>query len=288
VTTQDSSLSAALTDQSAPDGQPGLSGPALEPLSDLVFQQLARVSTATLATQLYRRGIRQPFLVGLSPVGEGFAGFVGEAFTMRFIPAREDIDPLDDPYRTGNVLQWEAVESVGPRQVLVIDSRSEISAASAGDMLVTRAMVRGAAGIVTDGAFRDGAAIAALGFPAYSRANTATTRPASFHVADLQVPIGCAGVAVYPGDVLVGDRNGVIVIPRALAAVIAGPSLEQEELEQWLHGRVAAGASLWGTYPPDADTLAQYRRFKATQDNAAAPDSGQDTTISIERTEASS
>lgn len=245
-----------------------MSNDQLIPLEDSVFETLAKVSTATLATQLFRRGIRQPFLVGLSPVGDGFTGFVGEAYTMRFIPAREDIDPLDDPYRTGNVLQWEAVEAVGPRQVIVVDSRDDITAASAGDMLITRAMKRGAAGFVTDGAFRDGTALAALGFPTYSRAITATTRPASFHVADLQVPIGCAGVAVYPGDVLVGDRDGIIVVPRAIAAEIAEPSLEQETLEQWLHTKVAAGGQLWGTYPPDESTLAEYDRWKLAQSGA--------------------
>jgi regulator of RNase E activity RraA len=235
------------------------------PLDDRVFELLAQVSTATLATQLYKRGIRQPFLVGVEPVGDRFSGFVGEAFTMRFIPAREDTDPLGDPYRTGNVLQWEAVEAVGPRQVIVVDSRDDVSAASAGDMLITRARIRGAAGFVTDGALRDGAAIASLGFPAYCRAHTATTRPASFHVADLQVPIGCAGVAVYPGDVLVGDRNGVIVIPRALAAEIAEPSVEQERLEQWLNDQVANGESLWGTYPPSSETLARYEEWRSHQ-----------------------
>ncbi|GGC36696.1 ribonuclease activity regulator RraA [Brevibacterium sediminis] len=239
--------------------------PDIAPLPERVFEQLSQVSTATLATQLYRRGIRQPFLVGVSPVGTGFDGFVGEAFTMRFIPAREDVDPLGDPYRTGNVLQWQAVESIGERQVIVVDSRNDISAASAGDMLITRARERGAAGFVTDGALRDGEAIAALDFPAYCRANTATTRPASFHVADLQVPVGCAGVAVYPGDVLVGDRNGVIVVPRALAAEISGPSLEQERLEHWLNEQVAAGAELWGTYPPNEETLARYDEYRRTR-----------------------
>ncbi|MFF7650912.1 ribonuclease activity regulator RraA [Streptomyces sp. NPDC007983] len=182
---------------------------------------------------------------------------------MRFIPSREDVDPVGDPYRTGNVLQWEAVESVGPRQVLVVDSRNDTSAASAGDMLVTGAMKRGAVGFVTDGAFRDGAAIAALGFPAYARATTATTRPAAFHVADLNVPIACADVAVYPGDILVGDRDGVIVVPRSLAAEIAEPSVEQERLEAWLHQRVRDGEPLWGTYPPSAETLKEYEAWKA-------------------------
>ncbi|MFI1337754.1 ribonuclease activity regulator RraA [Streptomyces sp. NPDC020845] len=240
-----------------------MSPDASAPLDGAVFDQLGQVSTATLATQLYKRGIRQPFLVGLSPVGGGFDGFVGEAFTMRFIPSREDTDPVGDPYRTGNVLQWEAVESLGPRQVMVVDSRNDTSAASAGDMLVTRAMKRGAAGFVTDGAFRDGAAIAELGFPAYARATTATTRPAAFHVADLNVPIACAGVAVYPGDVLVGDRDGVIVVPRSLAAEIAEPSVEQERLEGWLQQRVRDGQPLWGTYPPSPETLKEYEEWKS-------------------------
>ncbi|WP_307841494.1 ribonuclease activity regulator RraA [Streptomyces endocoffeicus] len=249
-----------------------MSPDASVPLDGAVFEQLGRVSTATLATQLYKRGIRQPFLVGLSPVGDGFRGFVGEAFTMRFIPSREDIDPMGDPYRTGNVLQWEAVESVGPRQVLVVDSRNDTSAASAGDMLLTRAMKRGAAGFVTDGAFRDGAAIAALGFPAYARAITATTRPAAFHVADLNAPIACADVAVYPGDILVGDRDGVIVVPRALAAEIAQPSVEQERLEAWLHQRVRDGEPLWGTYPPSAGTLRAYEAWKSAHQERQNPE----------------
>lgn len=247
----------------------------LEPLDPEVLRLLQGASTSTLATQLYRRGIRQPFLVGLTPVGTGFDGFVGEAFTMRFIPAREDVDPLDDPYRTGNVLQWDAVESVAPGHVLVVDSRDDVTAASAGDMLVTRAMKRGATGFVTDGAFRDGHAIAELGFPAYSRCVTATTRPASFHVADLQVPIGCAGVAVYPGDVLVGDRDGVIVIPRAIAPLIAGPAAEQEELEQYLHTRVRNGEPLWGVYPPDERTLADFARWRAERTDRAGDDASE-------------
>lgn len=229
-----------------------------------VLARLGQASTATLATQLYKRGIRQPFLVGVTPVGDRFDGFVGEAFTMRFIPAREDVDPMDDPYRTGNQLQWEAVEQVGPGQVIVVDSRNDIAAASAGDMLVTRAMKRGAAGFVTDGALRDGRSIGELGFPAYARAVTATTRPASFHVADLQVPIGCAGVAVYPGDVLVGDRDGIIVVPRALAVELAEPAAEQEQLESYLNERVRAGESLWGLYPPDETTLAAYEAWRST------------------------
>jgi regulator of RNase E activity RraA len=125
-------------------------------------------------------------------------GFVGEAFTMRFIPMREDVDGLD-PYRSGNTLQWDAFEALQPGQVLVVDSYRTATAASGGDMLMTRAWKRGAAAAVTDGGLRDGHVLAQLPFPTYAAQVTITTRAAQHHVADLNVPIGCAGVAVYPG-----------------------------------------------------------------------------------------
>jgi regulator of RNase E activity RraA len=237
------------------------------PLPADVFDKLRQVSTSTLATQLYRRGFRQPALIGVRPLSQAVDGFVGEAFTMRFIPAREDVNPLD-PYRSGNTLQWEAIEGVPPGHVIVVDSRGDTSAASGGDMLMTRAMVRGAAGFVTDGGLRDGHTLASLPFPTYAREVTITTRAAFHHVADLQVPIGCAGVAVYPGDVLVGDRDGVVVIPRAIAADIAGPALEQEQLEAYVQTRISGGEPLWGNYPPSEETRAQYQAWKADQDEA--------------------
>src|SRR3954470_19968138 len=235
------------------------------PLKPEVLDQLRQVSTSTLATQLYRRGFRQPTLLGVRPLSQVVDGFVGEAYTMRFIPAREDVDTLD-PYRSGNTLQWESIENVPPGHVIVVDSRGDTSAASGGDMLMTRAMKRGAAGFVTDGVLRDGHILSRLPFATYAGQVTITTRAAWHHVADLQVPIGCAGVAVYPGDVLVGDRDGVVVIPRSLAAEIAGPALEQEQLEAYLHTRILGGEPLWGIYPPSEQTLADYRAAKGTPD----------------------
>jgi regulator of RNase E activity RraA len=229
-----------------------------------VLDQLRQVSTSTLATQLYRRGYRQPTLLGVRALSQVVDGFVGEAFTMRFIPAREDVNTLD-PYRSGNTLQWESIETVPHGQVIVVDSRGDTRAASGGDILMTRAMMRGAAGFVTDGALRDGHVLSTLPFPTYASTVTITTRAAFHHVADLQVPIGCAGVAVYPGDVLVGDRDGVVVIPRALAPEIAQPALEQERLEAYLHTRIKAGEPLWGGYPPSEQVLADYRAAQAEQ-----------------------
>lgn len=243
--------------------------PHSPPLHQDVLAKLRRSSTATLATQLFKHGLRQQFLVGLKPLHHSGDGFVGEAFTVRFIPAREDIDTLDTLPGRDN-LQWAAVESLQPGQVLVIDSRDDTRAASAGDMLVMRAMHRGAAAFITDGAVRDGHVISDLPFPSYARAITATTRLSCFHVADLQRPIGCAGVAVYPGDILVGDRDGVIVIPRYLAAEIADKSVEQEELEDYLHGRVRAGEALWGVYPPNDQTTADYAQWRESQGKSPA------------------
>jgi regulator of RNase E activity RraA len=234
----------------------------VEPLAAEVLDKLRQVSTSTLATQLYRRGFKQPTLIGVRPLSQVADGFVGEAYTMRFIPAREDVDTLD-PYRSGNTLQWESIENVPPGHVIVVDSYRTATAASGGDMLMTRAMKRGAAGFVTDGGLRDGHVLSQLPFPTYASAVTITTRAAFHHVAELQVPIGCAGVAVYPGDVLVGDRDGVVVIPRSLAAEIAGPALEQEKLEAYVGTRIRAGEPLWGNYPPSEETLAAYRKSTA-------------------------
>jgi regulator of RNase E activity RraA len=217
-----------------------------------------------LATQLYKRGFRQPQLIGVKALSNAVDGFVGEAYTMRFIPAREDVNP-PDPYRSGNTLQWETIENVPPGHVVVVDSRGDVSAASGGDMLMTRAMVRGAAGFVTDGALRDGHVLADLPFATYARDVTITTRAAYHHVADVQVPIACAGVAVYPGDVLVGDRDGVIVVPRAIVEDIAQPSLEQEQLEAYVSTLIKGGEPLWGNYPPSEETKAKYQAWRAAQ-----------------------
>ena len=237
--------------------------PQLDPLPDGVLETLRQVSTSTVATQLYKRGFRQPQLLGVRPLSEVADGFVGEAFTMRFIPMREDVDGFD-PYRSGNTLQWEAFEAVPPGHVLVIDSYGNASAASGGDMLMTRAWKRGAAAVVTDGGLRDGHVLKTLPFPTYARQVTITTRAASHHVADLQVPIGCAGVAVYPGDVLIGDRDGVLVIPRALAPEIAEQGYEQEQLEAFVNTRIHAGEPLWGNYPPGDEIKAEYAEYRAT------------------------
>ncbi|WP_103340789.1 ribonuclease activity regulator RraA [Amycolatopsis sp. CA-126428] len=219
---------------------------------------LAEAGTATVTTQLFKLGLRNTFLAGLRAYGRPEGRMVGEAFTLRYIPAREDIDVLDvfDDYDHPQRL---AVESVGPGQILVVDSRNEGRAASAGHILMTRLLARRAAGFVTDGTLRDIAGIDELTMPVYATGAAAMTNLALHHAVDLQVPVGCAGVAVYPGDVLLGDADGVVCIPRHLVPVIAHPAREQEELEAFLQARVAAGAPLRGTYPPNEATLRAYR-----------------------------
>ncbi|MGH7105104.1 MAG: ribonuclease activity regulator RraA [Acetobacteraceae bacterium] len=230
-------------------------------ISDEIRDTLRQVSTATIATQLFKRGLRQQFLVGLQPLTTEHSRFVGEAVTMRFIPMREDIDSLDSLDDPSN-LQWRVIEEIGPNEVVVVDSRSDPSAASSGGILLTRAMKKGAAGFVTDGALRDAhTSIARLDFPVFMRTAAATTRLSRFHVADLQVPIGCAGVAVYPGDVLVADEDGVIVIPRHMAEEVGVDALVQEKLEAYLEARIASGESLTGVYPPNQQTLKEYEAW---------------------------
>jgi regulator of RNase E activity RraA len=235
-------------------------------VSDAVLERLARVSSGSLTTQLYKKGFRQPVLVGLKALqGATVARFAGRAYTMRFIPAREDIDTYATLTTTPNAdnLQWVGVEQTQAGDVMVIDSRGDAAAASMGNMLITRMMKRGVRAVVTDGAFRDGHEIGRMAIPAWSAAVTATTRLSFHHVADLQVPICCAGVAVYPGDVVHGDADNVTVLPAELAEQMARLCEAQDDLEGYLVQRVQRGESLWGLYPPSDGTRAQHAAWVA-------------------------
>jgi regulator of RNase E activity RraA len=226
------------------------------------LNRLRRVSTATLCTQLFKRGLRNVYIQGIArltaPIGDNL---VGAAFTMRNIPAREDLDQLsafDNPEHP----QRKAIESVPPGQVLVLDCRGEKRVASGGQILVTRLMVRGAAGLVSDGPVRDSAEIAKMRFPVYCAGGSAPLNLLQHHAIDLNVPIGCGGVAVYPGDVIVGDEEGVVVIPQHLADEVAADATAQEQLEAFILERIQGGAALPGTYPPNAATRAAYDAWR--------------------------
>jgi regulator of RNase E activity RraA len=220
------------------------------------LELLKQASTATITTQLLARGLRNTFLHGLKPLTPH--RMAGEAFTLRYIPSREDVDTLD-VYKDYDHPQRKAIESVPPGHVLVMDCRGQGRAASAGGILATRLMIRGAAGLVTDGTLRDTPDIAQLDLPVYAQGPSPLTNLAQHHAVDMQVPIGCAEVPVYPGDVMVGDAEGVVCVPRHLAQEIAEAAVEQDDLERFIQREIEAGKPLRGTYPPDEATLARYR-----------------------------
>ena len=231
-------------------------------LSDAAWHKLQRVSTPTLTTQLINRGFHTTFLQGLYPLRPDLH-MVGYAFTLRLLPAREDLTEHYFDNRTN--AQRRAVEAVGPEQILVIDARGEIGAAAFGHILATRIQVRGAAGLVIDGALRDTPACRDLGLPTYIRAPHATASYAVHHPLEMNVPIGCAGVLIMPGDVLVGDGEGVVAIPAAVAEAVAHDGYEQEIREEFFQQKVAGGASILGVYPPDDATLAEFEAWRRAQ-----------------------
>jgi regulator of RNase E activity RraA len=212
-------------------------------------EQLMKVSTATLCTALFKRGLRNQFIQDVRPLAPGLPNMVGEAFTLRYMPAREDLNPIS-VFLDRNHPQRKAVEQCPEGAVLVIDSRKDARAASAGGILVTRLMKRGVAGVVTDGGFRDSPDIAKLGFPAYHHRPSAPTNLTLHQAIDINVPIGCGDAPVFPGDVIVGDAEGVIVIPAHMADEVAAEATEMTVFEDFVQEKVLEGRSILGLYPP--------------------------------------
>jgi regulator of RNase E activity RraA len=210
-------------------------------------QALLRVGTSTLTGLLNRRGLRSMFMQDVWPIRPDIARMVGIAFTMRFIPSREDKDGPGAPGR-GNI-QRQAMETCPPGHVLVVDSRGDARAASAGDIYVGRLKTRGCAGIVTDGGLRDTEGIFKTGLPAYHRRASSPPSPIAHHPCDLNLPVGCGGVAVYPGDIIVGDCDGVVVIPPEIADEVAQEALATTLYEEFAEQEVAKGRALPGLFP---------------------------------------
>jgi regulator of RNase E activity RraA len=224
--------------------------------------QLAQVSTATLATILFKRGLRSQFVQDVHPVAPGQPTLVGPAFTLRYIPAREDLNTIG-VFQDRAHPQRVAVEECPPGAVLVIDSRKDARAASAGGILVTRLMKRGVAGVVTDGGFRDSGDIGKLGFPAYHQRPSAPTNLTLHQAIDINVPIGCGDAPVFPGDIVVGDADGVIILPAHLADEIAAEATEMTAFEDFVQDRVLAGRSIIGLYPPtDPSTAGDFAAWR--------------------------
>ena len=234
-------------------------------------QQLMGVSTATLCTALFKRGLRNQFIQdvrpvrGLLPAGAAaLPNMVGPAYTLRYIPAREDLNPIS-VFLDRSHPQRKAVEECPPGAVLVIDSRKNARAASAGGILVTRLMKRGVAGVVTDGGFRDSPEIAQLPFPAYHQRPAAPTNLTTHQALDINVPIGCGDAPVWPGDVVVGDAEGVVIIPAALADEVAAEAVEMTAFEDFVTEQVHQGRSILGLYPPtDEQSRSDFAAWRAS------------------------
>ena len=217
-------------------------------LSNSTRDKLKTVSTATLCTALFKRGLRNQFIQDVRPLNAKLPNMVGEAYTLRYIPAREDLNPItvfQDPKHPQRV----AVDQCPEGAVMVIDSRKDARAASAGSILITRLMVRGAAGVVTDGGFRDSPELAEMPFPVYHNRPSAPTNLTLHQAMDINIPIGCGDVAVFPGDVIVGDREGVFVIPAHLADEVATEAVEMTSYEDFVTEEVQKGRSIIGLYP---------------------------------------
>jgi regulator of RNase E activity RraA len=210
--------------------------------------KLTKASTASVATALFKRGLRNQFIQGVGAVSPKPANMVGQAFTLRYIPAREDRNPIT-VFRDPQHPQRVSIEQCPPGHILVMDARKDSRAATAGSILITRLAMRGAAGVVSDGGFRDCEGIGELDMPAYCAKPSAPTNLTLHEAMDINIPIACGDVAVFPGDVLVGDQDGVMVIPAHLADEIAEECIGMESFEDFVMEQVLAGEEIIGLYP---------------------------------------
>lgn len=230
-------------------------------LSDVTRARLEVTATATLAAALQRRGIPNTFFTELRPTRTG-RKMIGLAKTLRYVPMREDLVPT---LSGGLNAQRRAVETIAPGEVLVIEARNQTGAGTIGDIFAQRCFMRGATGVVTDGCLRDSGAVSALDIPAYYRAAHAATLARVHLPLDIDLPIACAGVLVMPGDVIVGDDDGAMVIPIALVDEVAEEAHEQELKDMWSFERVSAGDSTNGVFPVSKERLPEYQEWKAAR-----------------------
>ncbi len=226
-------------------------------ISPALQAALMKASSASISTQLVRRGLRNVAVRGVLPLRRSLPPMVGLAFTLRYVPAREDLDAYGSGGDPTNV-QRQAIEQVPPGGVLVIDCRGRTDIAGIGSILARRLQHRGVNGVVMDGGVRDTAAFEHMALPVYCAGPSAPPNYAGHHAADMNVAIACGGVAVYPGDIVFGDSEAVVVIPRHLADEVAADAMEMERRERFLFSEIASGRSIRGVYPPDEETTARY------------------------------
>jgi regulator of RNase E activity RraA len=230
------------------------------PLDSTAIATLSRVTTATLTTILLKKGLRNVWMRGTRPLSPGHPRIVGPAFTLRFVPARED---LATPASWASPISTRAaIEAMPAGCVAVVDAMGVTDAGIFGDILCARMAKRGVAALVTDGVVRDVAGVRETGLPVFCRGAAAPPSVAGLTFVAWDQPIGCGGVAVFPNDVVVVDDDGAVLIPAALLDQVVADAVEQERLEEWIMGEVAHGAALPGLYPPNAENLARYEKTK--------------------------
>lgn len=228
-------------------------------------EKLKTVSTATISTALFKRGFRNQMMQGVQPLRPGKPTMVGEAYTLRYMPAREDRNPIS-VFQNRAHPQRKAIEECPPGAVFVIDSRKDARAASAGSILVTRLQVRGVAGVVTDGGFRDAAEIARLDIPSFHVRPSAPTNLTVHEAIDINLPIGCGDAPIFPGDVIVGDDDGCICIPAHLADEIAEEAVEMTAFEDFVTEKVREGRPILGLYPAtDPQTKVDFEAWRKSK-----------------------
>ena len=226
------------------------------------LKNLEQVSVATLATALFKRGLRNQVVQNVRPVAPKGKNMVGPAFTLRYMPAREDRNQLAE-FKNPKHPQRHAIETCPTGHVLIMDSRGKADAASAGDILITRLMVRGAAGVVTDGGFRDAMQIGKLDFPAYHQRPSSPTNLTVNEAIEINGPIGCGEAPVFPGDIVVGDDDSVIIIPAHLADEVAAEAVEMSAYEDFVLEQVKAGETIIGLYPAtNEDVLEKFKQWR--------------------------
>lgn len=233
------------------------------PMNPDTKAKLEHVSVATLATALFKRGLRNQVIQDVRPVARKGKNMVGPAFTLRYMPAREDRNQLVE-FRNPEHPQRHAIEICPAGHVLVMDSRKTATAASAGDILITRLMMRGGAGVVTDGGFRDAMRIGELDIPAYHNRPSSPTNLTINEAIDINVPIGCGDAPVFPGDIIVGDDDSVIIIPAHIADEVAAEAHEMTAYEDFVVERVRAGDTIIGLYPATKEeNLKLFEKWRA-------------------------
>ncbi len=232
-------------------------------LDPKIVETLSGISTATLTTVLLKKGLRNVWVRGARPLSPGQPRLVGRAFTLRFVPARED---LATPESWASPISTRAaIEAMPPGCIAVVDSMGIKSAGIFGDILCERIKRRGVAALITDGVMRDVAGVRGTGLPVWCDGAAAPPSVAGLTFVGWQEPVGCGGVAIFPDDVIVVDDDGAVVVPQALVETVTAEAAEQEKFESWVFAQVQAGAVLPGLYPANAETKARYEAFRREQ-----------------------